>query len=551
MSSTSPSPLAAASVELVQWTAITVGVQMALYGVHTALFFISLSVLFHHSPNNLALRAATTTIFICASVAFVGTVPFYLIQLSFFKGPPSASALRTGDDIMVSNIVAQRVMLFVADLVAAWRAWVVWMRDPRVAWVLAACMLGVVVCSAGEVTLYIQSKVSGDDNFGQPVRIIFSIVPGLVANLVCTVLVGWRTWSYRRLKARSVASGRSSPNRIERVLVLLAESGAIYVAFFALLLAIYMKNYLSGKDYTVGLETAVQVAFGELVVSLSVFASVVHPVLAPLPVHPFPSLPTLLVTLCPRPLTRLPLSDLVPGLSLTTLIQAVIPTLVIIAVALQRSQADPFVSTGASGGVVLSRSIRFKSGPSSRRGSGEAWRTEGQEWRTEGEEWRPHSGSSSRRASGSLPRRGREEGEELGDEDTLPEYLDVDGSWPSQEDTLSPKDGKWTSYDEPWPPRFDTSRRSTFDATRHPMLDVTPPHEGEPWPPPLDPHDPRTSPACEDFVETLGRAESTAVATEESYGIMLRPMGASRGLRPSRGSDSLDDDVVPAIAGRP
>ena len=37
----------------------------------------------------------------------------------------------------------------------------------------------------------------------------------------------------------------------------------------ALLLAIYMKNYLSGKDYTVGLETVVQVAFGELVVSLS------------------------------------------------------------------------------------------------------------------------------------------------------------------------------------------------------------------------------------------------------------------------------------------
>ncbi|KAL1660329.1 hypothetical protein GGF50DRAFT_130368 [Schizophyllum commune] len=495
--------LAVASVELVQWTAITVGVQMALYGVHTALFFISLSVLFHHSPNNLALRVATTTIFICASVAFVGTVPFYLIQLSFFKGPPSASALRTGDDIMVSNIVAQRVMLFVADLVAAWRAWVVWMRDTRVAWVLAACMLGVVVCSAGEVTLYIQSKVSGDDNFGQPVRIIFSIVPGLVANLVCTVLVGWRTWSYRRLKARSVASGRSSPNRIERVLVLLAESGAIYVAFFALLFAIYMKNYLSGKDYTVGLETVVQVAFGELVVTNA------------------------------------------------TLFQAVIPTLVIIAVALQRSQADPFVSTGASGGVVLSRSIQFRSGPSSRRGSGEAWRTEGQDWRAEGEELRPHSGSSSRRASGSLPRRGREEGEELGDEDTLPEYLDVDGSWPSQEDTLSPKDGKWSTHEDSWSPASESRRHPTFDATRHPMLDVTLPHEGERWPPPLDPHDPRTSPACEDFVETLGRAESTAVATEESYGIMLRPMGASRGLRPSRGSDSLDDDVVPAIAGRP
>ena len=41
-----------------------------------------------------------------------------------------------------------------------------------------------------------------------------------------------------------------------------------------------MKNYLSGKDYTVGLESVVQVAFGELVVSLSVFVSVVHPVLA-------------------------------------------------------------------------------------------------------------------------------------------------------------------------------------------------------------------------------------------------------------------------------
>ncbi|KAL1701673.1 hypothetical protein EV121DRAFT_282488 [Schizophyllum commune] len=494
MSSTSPAPLAAASVELVQWTAITVGVQMALYGVHTALFFISLSVLFHHSPNNLALRAATTTIFICASVAFVGTVPFYLIQLSFFKGPPSASALRTGDNIMVSNIVAQRVMLFVADLVAAWRAWVVWMRDTRVAWLLAACMLGVVVCSAGEVTLYIQSKVSGDDNFGQPVRIIFSIVPGLVANLVCTVLVGWRTWSYRRLKARSVASGRSSPNRIERVLVLLAESGAIYVAFFALLLAIYMKNYLSGKDYTVGLETVVQVAFGELV--------------------------------------------------------AVIPTLVIIAVALQRSQADPFVSTGASGGVVLSRSIQFRSGPSSRRGSGEAWRTEGQEWRAEEEEWTPHSGSSSRPASGFSLRRGREEGAGLGDEDTLPEYPGGDDSWPSQEDTLSPKDGKWSTHEDSWSSASESRRHPTLDATRHPMLDVTLPHEGEPWPPPLDPHDPRTSPACEDFVETLGRAESTAVATEESYGIMLRPMGASRGLRPSRGSDSLDDDVVPAIAGR-
>ena len=126
----------------------------------------------------------------------------------------------------------------------------------------------------------------------------------------------------------------------------------------------------------------------------------------------------------------------------------------------------------------------------------------------------------------------------MGDEDTLPGYLDVDESWPSQEDTLSPKDGKWTSHDEPWP----TSRDDPWPTS----LNTTLPHGGEPWPPPLDPHDPRTSPACEDFVETLGRAESTAVATEESYGIMLRPMGASRGLRPSRGSDSLYDDVVPA-----
>ena len=54
-----------------------------------------------------------------------------------------------------------------------------------------------------------------------------------------------------------------------------------------------MKNYLSGKDYTVGLETVVQVAFGELVVSLSVFVLVSHLVLA--------LLPTLLVTLCPCP----------------------------------------------------------------------------------------------------------------------------------------------------------------------------------------------------------------------------------------------------------
>ncbi|KAI5890894.1 uncharacterized protein SCHCODRAFT_02543489 [Schizophyllum commune H4-8] len=518
MSSTSPSLLAPASVELVQWTAITVGVQMTLYGVHTALFFISLSVLFHHSPNNLALRAATTSIFICASVAFVGTVPFYLIQLSFFKGPPSASALRTADDIMVSNIVAQRVMLFIADLVAAWRAWVVWMRDTRVAWVLAACMLGVVVCSAGEVTLYIQSKVSGNDNFGKPVRIIFSIVPGLVANLVCTVLVGWRTWSYRRLKARSVASGRSSPNRIERVLVLLAESGAIYVAFFVLLLAMYMKNYLSGKDYAVGLETVVQVAFGELVVclpSLPYTASTT----ANQADDAFPhSLPYTFVSIPTDPSL----------LSLITLTQAVIPTLVIIAVALQRSQADPFVSTGASGGVVLSRSIQFRSGPSSR----------------------PHSGLSSRRGPGEEAEQWVAEGELeahrmnvrrtsrgdslLGEDDTLPEYLDEDGSWPSREETLSPKDGEWASHEDPWLPAHDTMR--------HPTLDTTLSGGDEPWPSPLDPDDPRTSPACEDFVETFGHAESTAVATEESYGILLRPMGASRGLRPSRGSD---EDALP------
>ncbi|TRM57843.1 hypothetical protein BD626DRAFT_574172 [Schizophyllum amplum] len=300
-----PGPLTAASVAAQKWTAITVGVQMALYGVHAALFLISLSALYHRSPRNVALRAATTAIFTCASISFIGWLSVYVIRTALDGTNPPSNASQAMDGILVASLIAQRVMLFIADLISSWRAWVIWMRSRRIAVVLGICLSGIIVGSTLEVSLYFHGIVSGNRNFAQVARILLTIIPGLVTNIVTTALAGYRTWTYRRLaKAGSAGSSRRrAPNRVERMLVLLAESGALYVMLWAMLLAVYMHTYVTGEDNN-GLANLIQIAVGEGT--------------------------------------------------------ALIPTLVIIAVALQRSQADTFATMSSA---TLSRSIHFRTGP--------------------------------------------------------------------------------------------------------------------------------------------------------------------------------------------
>ncbi|TRM57841.1 hypothetical protein BD626DRAFT_513676 [Schizophyllum amplum] len=313
----SPGPPIEVFIDIQQWTTITVGFQMAFYGVHVALFLMSLSALYHRSPRNVALRAATTAIFVCASISFIGWMPVYVIQIALRGRNPPLNALRTLDGVMVAGLIAERIMLLISDMISAWRAWVIWMRNRHIAVLLVICLLAITLCSTLEVALYVQGVISGNRHFAQATRILLTIIPGLITNIVTTALVAYRTWIYRRLaKAGSAGNRRRAPNRVERMLILLAESGALYVLLWGAILAVYMHTYVAGQVNN-GLANLIQLVVGEGT--------------------------------------------------------ALIPTMVIIAVALQRSQADPFATLS---GATLSRSIHFRTGANplvvdtdSRRGS--------------------------------------------------------------------------------------------------------------------------------------------------------------------------------------
>ncbi|KAL1701509.1 hypothetical protein EV121DRAFT_211963 [Schizophyllum commune] len=209
------------------------GVDFLLYGVQTALFLAALVAMARQETHTLFMKAAVSSLFLSSSVVAVANIVFYLVQTPSF----GYDLDRIYKLLLALNIVTDvfpRFNFVVSDAIVAWRAWVLWPDNRWIKSVLILCVLG----SLAGVTVecvWTAQDVMGENSVR--LRALMVTMPLLLTNVVATTLVAAKVWYYRREIKSAIGSWRKA-SQVEKVLVLLLESGCVYCLIWVVRLSI-------------------------------------------------------------------------------------------------------------------------------------------------------------------------------------------------------------------------------------------------------------------------------------------------------------------------
>ncbi|KAL1686846.1 hypothetical protein GGG16DRAFT_128443 [Schizophyllum commune] len=208
---------------------VTAAVDLGLYGVQTALFFTAASALARQSHTPQIVQVPIIILFLSSTMAAIALILFFCTRLT----SEDRYSYEDLDHLHVLTSVlsvADRII----DLVIVWRAWVLW-PDSRVARVVLVFCFVTSIAGVGVEVIPTLTSATSYDSDGPRTPTIAMATPLIATNLISTGLIGARVWYYWRHISKSL--GTENKSRIQGVLLLLLESGLVYLGFW---LAIYV-----------------------------------------------------------------------------------------------------------------------------------------------------------------------------------------------------------------------------------------------------------------------------------------------------------------------
>ncbi|KAK7008203.1 hypothetical protein R3P38DRAFT_3023886 [Favolaschia claudopus] len=188
--------------------------------------------------------------FAFSNLQVIEQLAFNVVQLgSLGLHPPDKSTLLL--NIRLSENVFGRANYFMSDAIVVWRAWVLWQDSLGVKVLLSLCLCGTFVgltvnMTFGTLWLY------GNERFNPSgPRSLILVLPLMFTNIVSTTLIGIRAWSYRKHIKQVLSLPRNRKTNVERILIILTESGAIYCLFWIPFLYICLTTDVDSIGYKI------------------------------------------------------------------------------------------------------------------------------------------------------------------------------------------------------------------------------------------------------------------------------------------------------------
>ncbi|KAF9259192.1 hypothetical protein L218DRAFT_963859 [Marasmius fiardii PR-910] len=208
------------------------------YGVYVVLFCVALYILCRREGNfkaRFGLLFAVVSLFTLSSFWFWSNVD---LLMSIIKtdlvdnvGQPLASkhmayVAKSGKLSSVAQVIIP-IMIIIGDTIVFWRAWVLCDVNRKIVTVPLVFLLGTTVCSFAFLGCYAQNDwpVSAPDTCNKLQISAFSL--SIVTNITGTLVIGYRFWLYRQAVGKYLGQCRYR-TRIEKVLFVLLETGAVY-----------------------------------------------------------------------------------------------------------------------------------------------------------------------------------------------------------------------------------------------------------------------------------------------------------------------------------
>ncbi|KAL1735451.1 hypothetical protein EV714DRAFT_280065 [Schizophyllum commune] len=195
-----------------QGVILEIGIDALFYGFHAALFVTAIAALARQEQRSRLITAVIISLFVSSTIEVVLGNILYLVQTPFLYVPDRVYRILLALDLLV------------CDAIVVWRAWILWQDSRVVKVILSLCLVGSVV---GVVAHLVWYAVAYLDSEAPTLSLLMVTIPLLLTNLVATILVGLQVWYYRR-NIKSIASPLRKRTRIEKILLLLLESGFVY-----------------------------------------------------------------------------------------------------------------------------------------------------------------------------------------------------------------------------------------------------------------------------------------------------------------------------------
>ncbi|KIK60855.1 hypothetical protein GYMLUDRAFT_244013 [Collybiopsis luxurians FD-317 M1] len=139
------------------------------------------------------------------------------------------------DYMLTWNITTSALL---SDFIVVWRAWVLFQQERF--WKMGLLLLmivniGINIADCILNTIEINMVQSGSI----PILDWLSLIVSLIVNMFATGLIAWKAWNHYHIMRAAAVHRRT---RVQKILLLLIESGAIYCAIQALYLVFYLVN---------------------------------------------------------------------------------------------------------------------------------------------------------------------------------------------------------------------------------------------------------------------------------------------------------------------
>ncbi|KAJ7592236.1 hypothetical protein C8J56DRAFT_886941 [Mycena floridula] len=238
---TEPGPLSDSDIFTLKEFLCQIAAEFVLYGIYSALVMIVLYKLCERT-NKAQLAAHHILIAVVISM-FVASTTQMVLDLANYLSQPPTLGFDPPDVVSVINmdIFTATVIRFnylIGDSIVVWRAWVFWTNHSRVHMLLCICLFGtfggVTVDLALEI-LFRLSQFSESPRFpATGSRTLILTLPLFLTNFISTLLIAYKVWKYKVEIKQNLGLSHNKRTKVERVLILLTESGSIYCFFWAM-----------------------------------------------------------------------------------------------------------------------------------------------------------------------------------------------------------------------------------------------------------------------------------------------------------------------------
>ncbi|KAF9038258.1 hypothetical protein BDP27DRAFT_788622 [Rhodocollybia butyracea] len=212
-----------------------------LFGIYCLAYCISLYIYFNTKGNAgnakkamICVLLGNFVLMLILFVSFVAVTP-ELVKYGLVVILPGGimeqivAANSQSQVTILTNLYSwlSNVIPFIADIVIVWRAWALWTNNTKVKWTLLLLTFADIAVSLADSVVH--STVFQRRSNESAISLDWvAVILSLSVNLIATCSIAFQAWLH--YKSMNSISSRRRQTRGERILLLLLESGAVYMA---------------------------------------------------------------------------------------------------------------------------------------------------------------------------------------------------------------------------------------------------------------------------------------------------------------------------------